>query len=95
MTFSSGTLELGLGDFIVYSTLIGYSASAGLGAALASYLGVTAGLVPTMLHLALVEHRTIVPALPASIALGMVLLAGQRWMVRLLAHELASCSLFI
>jgi hypothetical protein len=83
-------LELGLGDFIIYSAFAAHAARGGAAPLAATVVGVLGGLVPTMSHITLrLPRRTVVPALPLSVALGALLLAGQSIMVYPLAKELA------
>ena len=75
LTFKAEGLELGLGDFIVFAALAAYASLHGATAFAAAFIGVLCGLVPTMMHLALARRRTVVPALPLSVAIGCALLA--------------------
>ena len=63
-------MKLGLGDFIFYSVLVGRAALYDFMTVYASFIGVIAGLGITLLLLAIM-HRAL-PALPVSIALGIV-----------------------
>lgn len=60
----------GLGDFIFYSVLAGRAAMHSMLAALVCYLAIIGGLGATLMLLAL--HKRALPALPVSIALGML-----------------------
>ena len=78
-------LELGLGDFVLYAAVAAAGAVHGGGGGgggalgvLAAVLGVFAGLAPTMAHLALVQTRTVIPALPAALTLAVGTLALTR-----------------
>ena len=96
LTYKAPTgLELGLGDFIAYAALVARAAHLGNAAALAAALGVTVGLVVTMARLALATRRTILPALPLSITLGIAALLAERVLLRPLAGYVAPRGLLL
>ncbi|KAK9816378.1 hypothetical protein WJX74_000624 [Apatococcus lobatus] len=64
------SIKLGLGDFIFYSVLVGRAAMYDMLTVFASYLAIIAGVVTTLMLLAL--FRKALPALPVSIVLGVL-----------------------
>ena len=95
LTFKVDGLELGIGDFIVFSALAGYSARRAAASLFIAYTGVLVGLVPIMLHLALARRRTVVPALPLSVAIGCALLALEGYLLRPLSVSLAGLAIHL
>lgn len=69
-------IRLGLGDFIFYSVLVGRAVMYDMMTAIVAYLAIIAGLSTTLLLLAV--HQKALPALPVSIALGMLVYFSSR-----------------
>ncbi|GAM27601.1 hypothetical protein SAMD00019534_107770, partial [Acytostelium subglobosum LB1] len=67
---SKGGVKLGLGDFVFYSVLVGRSQYHNIEVVFACFVAVMTGLFITMLLLAI--FRRALPALPISIALGVL-----------------------
>ncbi len=86
-------IKLGLGDFIFYSVLIGRAAMYDMLTALVSYLAVMAGLGTTLLLLAL--HRKALPALPISIALGVLFYLLARLLLEPFVLNLSTSLVFV
>ena len=72
-------IKLGLGDFIFYSVLVGRAAMQSLFCAVFCYVAVISGLIVTLAGLAL--HKAALPALPVSIALGVITFVAIKFLV--------------
>ena len=86
-------IRLGLGDFIFYSVLLGRAAMYDLMTVYACYLAIVAGLGTTLLLLAV--FRKALPALPISIALGVLAYLATRLILDPFVLTLASKQLFV
>lgn len=95
LTFKAEGLELGLGDFIVFPAFAAHATKVGVAPLTVICVGVLVGLVHTMATIALKRGRTVLPALPLSIALGAFLLAAERWLVHPLACTLAEAKVWL
>ncbi|MBA0846972.1 hypothetical protein Goshw_010228 [Gossypium schwendimanii] len=85
---SSGAIKLGLGDFIFYSVLVGRAAMYDFMTVYACYLAIVAGLGITLVLLAL--YQKALPALPVSIALGVLFYFLTRFLLEVF---IVQCSL--
>lgn len=85
---SSGAIKLGLGDFIFYSVLVGRAAMYDFMTVYACYLAIIAGLGITLVLLAL--YQKALPALPVSIALGVLFYVLTRFLLEVFVVQ---CSL--
>ncbi|KAK8617161.1 hypothetical protein V6N13_117128 [Hibiscus sabdariffa] len=85
---SSGAIKLGLGDFIFYSVLVGRAAMYDFMTVYACYLAIVAGLGITLMLLALYQRA--LPALPVSIALGVLFYFLTRFLLEVF---IVQCSL--
>ena len=94
MTFKHSGLELGLGDFIIYSAFAAHASRAGVAPLAAVTIGILVGLALTMMHIALARRRTVVPALPLSVALGALMLAAERFVMQPFVASMASRKIF-
>ena len=95
LTFKHSGLELGLGDFIIYSAFCAHALNGGVAPLSAVAAGIVVGLVLTMSHIALARRRTVVPALPLSVAIGATLLAAERFALNPLAIALSGGHIFL
>jgi len=87
------SVKLGLGDFIFYSLLVGRAAMTDTLTAAACYVGIVAGLGATLTALAVVQHA--LPALPFSIALGVVLYVVARWVLEPFVLTLSTSLVYV
>ena len=86
------SIKLGLGDFVFYSVLVSRAASYGFAAACVCFLVIIAGLGATLVLLAV--YKVALPALPISIALGVVFFFSTRFFLQGLIENLAEVPLY-
>ena len=86
------SIKLGLGDFIFYSVLVARAALYDTFVATSCFLAVLQGLVGTLFLLGVYERA--LPALPISIAFGVVAYFGSRYALEPVAMEFASQLVF-
>ncbi|KAI4303761.1 hypothetical protein MLD38_039356 [Melastoma candidum] len=85
---SSGAINLGLGNFIFYSVLVGRAAMYDTMTVYACYLAIIAGLGITLMLLAL--YQKALPALPVSILLGVLFYVLTRFSLEIFVVQLSS-----
>ncbi|WCJ35841.1 Presenilin-2 [Euphorbia peplus] len=85
---STGAIKLGLGDFIFYSVLVGRAAMYDFMTVYACYLAIIAGLGVTLMLLAV--YQKALPALPVSIALGVLFYVLTRFLLEAFVLEYSS-----
>ena len=81
-------IKLGLGDFIFYSVLVGRAAMHDLFTMFACYFAVIQGLIATLLMLGFAKKA--LPALPISIAAGVVAYVGSRFFLEPVTQQAAA-----
>jgi len=86
-------IKLGLGDFIFYSLLVGRAAMYDILTVFSCYLAIVMGLGATLFCLAL--YRQALPALPFSIAMGVLYYFLSRGLLEHLVVSLATNLLFV
>eukprot|EP01100_Stratorugosa_tubuloviscum_P001990 TRINITY_DN1456_c3_g1_i1.p1 TRINITY_DN1456_c3_g1~~TRINITY_DN1456_c3_g1_i1.p1 ORF type:complete len:403 (-),score=157.43 TRINITY_DN1456_c3_g1_i1:54-1262(-) len=89
----SRSVKLGLGDFVFYSVLIGRAALYDVLTVTTCYISIITGLFFTMLLLAF--FRRAMPALPISIALGIIFYFASNYIILPFVLILGSDSVFI
>jgi presenilin 1 len=93
LVYSGHQIKLGLGDFVFYSLLVGRASLRSTAALVACAVAVLAGLCATLALLPVLER--VLPALPISIALGIMFYFASWLMIEPLAAAAAQRSLFL
>ncbi len=96
LVYSSGgpsEIKLGLGDFVFYSLLVGRASMSGAAPALACALAVLAGLCATLALLPVLKK--VLPALPISIAVGILFYFTTELALAPLARFAATSGVFL
>ncbi|TQD99981.1 hypothetical protein C1H46_014360 [Malus baccata] len=86
---SSGSIKLGLGDFIFYSVLVGRAAMYDFMTVYACYLAIIGGLGVTLILLAV--YQKALPALPVSIMLGVLFYVLTRLLLEVFVVQWLDC----
>lgn len=86
-------MKLGLGDFVFYSVLIGRAVLHDVTTVVMCFIAILAGLGMTLLLLAI--YQKALPALPISIALGMIFYFTTSTLVTPMVEELNVQGVFI
>ena len=89
--FLPDSIKLGLGDFIFYSVLVGRAAMYDLFTMFACYFAIIQGLIATLLLLGFF-HKAL-PALPISIAMGVLTYVGSRIVLEPLVQQMTTHNL--
>ena len=92
---NNGDLELGFGDFVVYSAFAAQAACVGLAPFAAVLAAVAVGLIVTMGRIALASRRTVLPALPLAVAMASALLALERLSIQPLSNALVDAQVWL
>ena len=92
---NNGDLELGFGDFVVYSAFAAQAACVGLAPFAAVLAAVAVGLIVTMGRIALASRRTVLPALPLAVAMASALLALERLSMQPLSNALVDAQVWL
>merc|ERR1712060_196403 len=93
LVYEGDDIKLGLGDFVFYSILVGRASMRNVATLVSCILAVLTGLCATLALLPIMER--VLPALPISIAVGIVIYFTSSFVLTPLVEELASQSLFL
>lgn len=93
LVYEGNQIKLGLGDFVFYSLLVGRASLRSTAALVACAVAVLAGLCATLALLPVLER--VLPALPISIAAGILFYFASWLMIEPLAAAAAQRSLFL